>query len=212
MTIINLGELCEIFSTIVDPGEQDEYLVEEIQKWRVTNNYTEQEVFEALVVRAKASLKKHDQQPQIYACVLGLFYHYRIGTHSNKKKSFKWYAISACFGNPFGMNQLGWCYSIPFGTDRDYEKAIYWIKESAHLGNSSGACNLAYAYRLGIMIERNNVKSYLWYEYAANAGVLHAQMNMACYHRIGLGTSKDVHEAFKWYRKASKHPKSTRKM
>ncbi|CAG8536967.1 12650_t:CDS:2 [Ambispora gerdemannii] len=197
---------------VVDPGGRDEHLVEEIKKWCIRNNYTQTDVFEALVDQATASLNNDDHQPRSqqqkkFACVLGIFYHYGIGTQLNRKESFQWYALAANYNDPFGMNQLGWCYSIPFGTNQDHEKAIYWTKKSAHLGNPSGACNLAYAYQRGTKIEKNEVKSFRWYEYAANAGVLNAQVNMASCYRVGLGTFKDLHEALKWYRSASKHPK-----
>ncbi|CAG8651036.1 9494_t:CDS:1 [Ambispora leptoticha] len=209
-TITNLEELSGIFSTIVDPGGQDEYLIEEIHKWCVKNNYNKQEVFEALVDQAKTSLNNDEERLKKFACVLGLFYHYGIGTPHRKKKAFKWYTRAANSGDPFGMNQLGWCYSIPFGTDQDYEKSIHWTKKSAFLGNPSGACNLANAYQHGTKIGKNDVKSFLWYKYAANAGVLNAQINMACCYRVGLGTFKNMHEALRWYRIASKHPKNTR--
>ncbi|KAG9307698.1 hypothetical protein G9A89_023263 [Geosiphon pyriformis] len=189
-----MKELLKIFTSVVDPGLNDEHLQDKIYEWRKSKNMEAEQIFKQL-------LKIAPSNPE-YACLLGFCYHYGIGTRIHHKAMIDWYKVSAESGDLYGQSQLGWCFQEAVGIEEDSKIAFYWTLKSAEGGCPCGACNIAYCYRQGIGTKIDKRKSFLWYIRSAKSGVATAQCNLARCHRLRWGTERDVHKAIFWYRKA----------
>ncbi|KAG9296777.1 hypothetical protein G9A89_002174 [Geosiphon pyriformis] len=189
-----MKELLKVYSSVVDPGVDDEHLQDKIYEWRKSKNMEPEQIFKQL-------LKIATSNPD-YACLLGFCYHYGIGTRIHQKSMIDWYKVSAESGDLYGQSQLGWCYKGAVGTLKDPKVAFYWTLKSAEGGSPSGGCNAAYYYLNGIGTKIDKRKSFRWYIRSAESGVATAQCNLARCHRLRWGTERDVHKAIFWYRKS----------
>ncbi|CAG8643068.1 11538_t:CDS:1 [Ambispora leptoticha] len=189
-----LADLLSAFRAVKVPGGDDQYLLERIEKWIAAHKIPHQVIFQKLVIHTAKNVE--------FACLLGIFYHYAIGTPQNPTKAFEMYKLASENNDAFGQNQVGWCYIKAFGTDIDFKLGFEWYQKSAAGGDHCGECGVGYCYRMGCGTEIDIKKSLYWYRKSAFAGECTGEFGLAFFYRDGWGVPKDVHQAIKWYVKA----------
>ncbi|KAG9291225.1 hypothetical protein G9A89_021727 [Geosiphon pyriformis] len=185
------------FNSILDPGGEDENLIECISTWCYDNKYKHDQLFKELYETTRKKLE--------FSCMLAFCYHHGIGTAQDQQAAFKWYSKAAEIGDSFGQNQLGWCFHTPLGTQIDCNKAFYWYEKAAESGNPSGQANLGFCYRNAVGTKVDLKKAFYWYSMSAKAGDCLGQCNFARCYLSGWGTESDIHLAINWYKKAQKN-------
>ncbi|CAG8588420.1 9799_t:CDS:2 [Ambispora gerdemannii] len=96
----DLEELREVIYTVKDPGpySSDENVIKAVDEWINSKKTTREKVFKLLSEKA---------DDLIYACMLGLFYHYGIGVKFNRLIAFTSYQYAAKSSNDaFAQNQV----------------------------------------------------------------------------------------------------------
>ncbi|CAG8521586.1 3777_t:CDS:2 [Ambispora gerdemannii] len=182
-------ELLTEMRNVIDPGPRDEHLFSCIEDWCNSHGITEKQLVQHARVLVKTNLE--------YACLLGLCYHYGVGTSRNYKKAFKYYSKAAHFGDRFGMNQLGWCFRKQLGTKSNLVLSTLWYQRSAASGDPTGQCNLAFCLYEGNGIKANKYIAFKLFEKSAIAGIDTSQQKVAKLYLHGIGTERDIHKAIK---------------
>ncbi|KAG9307577.1 hypothetical protein G9A89_023142 [Geosiphon pyriformis] len=183
------------FYSVIDPGGDDALLIKCLNDWCEAQKIEAETLFQQL-----RSLAEENHE---FACIVGICYHYAIGTQFNQQEMLKWYKISAEYGDALGQTQLGWCCSEPFGTELNNQEAIHWHSRSAQGNNYVGMYNLAHCYMWGLGAEVDYQRAFYWYKRSAEAGITNAKFCLARCYRLNFGTPKDLHEAIVWYKKSS---------
>ncbi|GBC21969.2 kinase-like domain-containing protein [Rhizophagus irregularis DAOM 181602=DAOM 197198] len=125
----------------------------------------------------------------------------RIGVNVSEHKAFELYQKAADLGNPFGINDLGYCYKNGIGTDIDKKKAFELYQKLAELGNSMGIYNLGDCYEEGIGTDVDKKKAFELYQKAADLGNSFGINNLGHFYEKGIGTDIDKKKAFELYQK-----------
>ncbi|CAG8598067.1 2388_t:CDS:2 [Ambispora gerdemannii] len=188
-------ELLKAFSSITNPGWQDERLRECILGWFSQHKeFTEIQIVEHLKQVARNNYK--------YACLLGFCYDKGFGTFIDPQKAFQWYLRAAEQNDSFGQNQVGYFYQNGIGTKVNDEKAFYWYQRSADNGCSEGKSNLGSCYEYGTHVKQDRKYAFYWYSKSAEMGDELGKWDLADMFFYGLGTNVDVHRALKLYLEA----------
>ncbi|CAG8557578.1 10104_t:CDS:1, partial [Ambispora gerdemannii] len=192
---IALKNLLQDFSSITNPGGQDEHLEECVLNWFSKHKeFTQEKTFE--------HLKQITHKNYNYACLLGFFYHRSFGTRVDRQEAFKWYLQAAENNDAFGQNQVGYFYHSGIGTQRNNERAFYWYQKSSDGGCSNAKHNLGYCYQYGIYVKRNTRYAFYWYSRSAEMGDEFGMCTLADVLLRGIGTNVDVHQVLRLYREA----------
>ncbi|CAG8444682.1 11614_t:CDS:1 [Ambispora gerdemannii] len=189
-----LEQLYKKFISVIDPGAEDQHLLQCIRVHQSTHNISDYELFNMLHSIVNNTPK--------YTCMLALLYQYGVGTTRDNFQMYGYYKVAAAHGDLFGMNQLGWCYQQGIYVDQDPEIAFMWYTKSAQFGNTTGQCNLAYCYLDGIGTKICWSKGFYWFLKSAQGGIAVSQYNLARFYRYSMGFNRDLHEAIKWYRRS----------
>ncbi|CAG8473684.1 3158_t:CDS:2 [Ambispora leptoticha] len=136
-----LEQLYKKFISVIDPGEEDQHLLQCIREHQSTHKIFDLELFDALRTVVSSTPK--------YACMLALLYQYGVGTKQDNYRMYNYNKIAANNGDLFGMNQLGCArggivasqynlarfYRYGVGFNRDLHEAIKWYRRSVMQGD-----------------------------------------------------------------------------
>ncbi|CAG8523897.1 5484_t:CDS:1 [Ambispora gerdemannii] len=199
-----LEELYEIFYSVPDPGGSDEYLLTAIDNWLPKKNLTRKQIFQLLHVLDHKQENHTVTKNEKYACILGIFYYYGIGTPVNYELAFEHYKVSAESNDALGQNQLGYCYHYGTGTIKDRNAGFEWFRRSAMNGNICGQRTLGHYYYFALACSRDYRQAFYWYMKAHESGNPRAARVIATCYFEGNGTFLDYHCGFRWARKTGR--------
>lgn len=110
--------------------------------------------------------------------LLGLCYHYGIGTEVDERQAFLNYKKAAELNYPKAQHKLGICYRNGIGINKDAvsdEKIADLFQKAADQGFAVSQHNLAVCYEDGRGVEKNLLKADDFYQKAADQGFAPAQ-------------------------------------
>ncbi|POG66380.1 kinase-like domain-containing protein, partial [Rhizophagus irregularis DAOM 181602=DAOM 197198] len=196
-SISSINKFEDNFDIIVNNMFNFFYDDDEVAKQKVLNYLNEQNI--TLQEINNLLLNNQNNSNSIY--LLGKFNDLGIGVNVSEHKAFELYQKAADLGNPFGINDLGYCYKNGIGTDIDKKKAFELYQKLAELGNSMGIYNLGDCYEEGIGTDVDKKKAFELYQKAADLGNSFGINNLGHFYEKGIGTDIDKKKAFELYQK-----------
>ncbi|CAG8631208.1 22503_t:CDS:2 [Dentiscutata erythropus] len=143
-------------------------------------------------------LSGHSNCPKYY-CLLGLFYHWNIGT-DKKVASFHLFFIAAG-EDSIAQYFVGKCYAEGRNTNKNLKNALDWYNKAAENKCAAAGCFLGeYFYKLG-----RYTKAFDFLKKAVENGSLKALNTLGLCYQKGQGTGANVVEGFKSFEKAAKN-------
>ncbi|KAG9284868.1 hypothetical protein G9A89_003791 [Geosiphon pyriformis] len=183
----------------VDQGG-DSYLALNFNDFFERYNYKPQEIFNRL------SLPENRRE---YACILGCFQEFGIGTDVDKEAAFQQYKIASENDNPLAQAFLALCYFDGTGTKKDEKLAFYWCYKSAEAGCSRGQCTLGYCYKYAVGTEKDGQKAYEWWLKSAEGRSAIGAYNLGLEFKTGESIPQNPEKAFYWFLKSAQAGNTT---
>ncbi|CAG8748348.1 10804_t:CDS:2 [Gigaspora margarita] len=174
-----INNLYSTFSKLFNEGKPArDIIINFISK----SNKTKEEIFQWL-------LTNNNNHPK-YICLLGLFYHWKIGTDENNVVIVELFVNAAEKEDIIAQYFSGKCYAEGWNTDKNKKKALEWYNKAAENECASAEYVLGeYFYKL-----RKYAKAFEFLERAANHGNLKALNTLGVCYQKGQGTDSSVVE------------------
>ncbi|CAG8578973.1 1909_t:CDS:2 [Ambispora leptoticha] len=115
-----LEQLYKKFISVIDPGAEDQHLLQCIRVHQSTHRISDPELFDTLHTAVSSTPK--------YACMLALLYQYGVGTKRDSYQMYNYY--NARGGIAVSQYNLARFYRYGVGFNRDLHEAIKWYRRS----------------------------------------------------------------------------------
>ena len=135
---------------------------------------------------------------------IGDFFYYGRGTAQNKSEAFKWYRLSADYGNIDAIKRVAWCYEFGEGVEQSQSEAVKYYIKAAEAGDIESVNALYEIYQDGYTDDDLSK----WQEKALKVNELRAAIGDG----IAMRRIGDIHyfngnlqTAQDWYLKAAQY-------
>ena len=132
----------------------------------------------------------------------GIYYQDGHLSLRDEKKAIELYGRATDLGNPYAINNLGYCYQEGIGVARDEKKAIELFERAVALGGAPAIFNLGYCYLYGIGVPRDLTKTVELYTRGVDLGDSDAMNGLAHCYEKALGVPRDMMRAVELYGRA----------
>ncbi|KAF0530132.1 kinase-like protein [Gigaspora margarita] len=175
-----VNNLYSTFSKLFNEGESaNDIIINFISK----SDRTKEEVFQWLL--------ENNNHPR-YICLLGLFYHWMIGTDEKNVKIVELFVNAANKGDTIAQYFAGKCYAEGWSTNKNKKKALEWYSRAAENECAAAECVLGeYFYKL-----KKFTKAFGFLERAAKHGNLKAKNTLKLGYQNDQGTGTNAVEVF----------------
>ncbi|CAG8729911.1 13032_t:CDS:2 [Gigaspora margarita] len=143
-------------------------------------------------------LSENDNLPK-YICLLGLFYHWKIGTDENNTNVIELFINAANQGDIMAQYFTGKCYAEGWNTSKNKKKALDWYSKAADNECAAAECLLGeHLYRL-----RKYTKAFDFLNRAVEHGNLKALNTLGLCYQKGQGTVSNAAKGFELFKKVA---------
>ena len=135
---------------------------------------------------------------------IGGFFYCGRGTAQNKSESFKWYSLSASYGDIDAIKRVAWCYELGEGVEQSLSEAVKYYIKAAEAGDIEAVNALCEIYQAGYTDEDLSQ----WQDKALKVNELRAVIgDGVAMRKVGNVHyfNGDIQTAQEWYLKAAQY-------